>query len=200
VPDGDLAAVTELIEHTVAVGLADILQVDCTEAVLDALDKVDDGVRIWLAVLATGIHAESNSIDTTEVLHEHGLTLHNTKTTGRSHITITEHTGGIGDNGDEVATVGELVRHLTVVTDVSGNLGDTRSVPGVEPVETGKSSLGDSLHLTTIETVSLLGKSLVEDGLGLGLLLLSEVLGEALVDIAQILVQVTQHCSLYLSI
>jgi len=180
-PHGN-TAVLKLVQHAEAVGLGDVFQVygpeggrhhaheldDLVGTVFVGQAMVEGNVRAVGVGVGVGVDAEGYGVHTTQVVHEEGLALHHAQTAGRRAVAVAQHPGGIGDDGHQVATVGELVALQVVVPNGRGNGADPRGIPDTEPAEIVDARLGYGHHLAAIERVSLEAQPLEEDRLGSG--------------------------------
>ena len=127
-----------------------------------------------LPCLVVAVDAERHAVHAAEVLHQEGLALHHAQAARRRAVAVAEHARRVGDDGHQVAAVGQLERRVVVVADGRRDGRHARRVPDVEPVEAVDAGLRDRHHLPAVEPVGLQGQFLEERGLGLGQLLLRE--------------------------
>lgn len=177
-PDRDVAFFAQRVQHLEAVRLGYVFQVDGTEARLDHLDEVDDLVGVVLALFVVAVDAKGHAVHPAQVFHEEGLALHHAETAGWSHVAIPEDPGRVADDGHQIASIRQVERGVIVVANGRGDHRYAGRVVDVEPVETVNARLGDARDLAPVELVRGGCKLLKEQGLRLGPLFRSEVIGE----------------------
>ncbi len=163
VPNRDLAGGAQFVQHPVAVGLGNVLQIHSPHAGFQHFHKLDQFSRIRFAVLITVVHAESDGIKASQILHQHGFAFHHAQAAKPAAITIAQHPGAITHHCHQIFPVAQFIGKIGIVPDGSGNGGHPWRVPHIEPIEAPDASLGQGLHLAPVVGVHQ-GRELFQEG------------------------------------
>ena len=135
VEDGDVQALGEPGLDLEALGCPDVLEVDTPETRRDELTDPHHVVRVFARDL------DVEDVDVREALEEDSLALHDGFSRQRANVAEAEHSGAVGDHGDQVA-LGRVAEHLVgICSDLAARLGHPGGI-GHGEVPLGHGGLG----------------------------------------------------------
>ncbi len=135
VEHGDVEAVPESLLDIEALGGLDVLEIDPANGGCQELAELDDVVGLG------SVDLEIEHIDVGKSLEEDGLALHDGLARQGSDVPQSEDCRPVGDNGDEIASIGVAKGCVGIIGDDQAGLGHTRGV-GEAQVGLGRSGFG----------------------------------------------------------
>ncbi len=122
VEDRDLHLLAQLTLDLETLGRLDVLEVDAAEGRLQRRDDVDH------ALDRRRVDLDVEDVDAGELLEEDGLALHHRLGGERPDVAETEHRRAVGDDGDEIAARGVVLRPIRIVLDRQTGRRDARRI------------------------------------------------------------------------
>ena len=147
VHDGDVELGDEPRLDLEAVGRADVLEVNATEAAGDALHRFDERVGVF------GVDEDRHSRDAGELAIEHGLALHDGHRRDGPDVAEAENARAVGADGDGAPDHGEAVGERRVVGNGEADAGDAGGVDVAHVLEGAHLVAADDVQLAALVRV-----------------------------------------------